>query len=87
MVMKHKIEKIIESEDGRVFTVSRGNIPPVDLPQEAIDYLVAQGMDRDQAENLKTTVSIRIMRAPHMETDVPVDDATKAMIDCIKDQK
>ena len=66
--MKHKIEKIIEAENGQVFTVSRGNIPPVDLPQEAIDYLVAQGMDRDQAENLKTTgVSIRIMRAKHME--------------------
>jgi hypothetical protein len=88
MVMKHKIEKIIEREDGAVFTVSRGNIPPVDLPQEAIDHLVAQGMDRAQAENLKTTgVSIRIMRAKHMETDVPVDDATKAMIDEIKDKK
>jgi hypothetical protein len=85
--MKHKIEKIIEAENGQVFTVSRGNIPPVDLPQEAIDYLVAQGMDRDQAENLKTTVSIRIMRAPHMETDVPVDDATKDLIDSIKDKK
>ena len=85
--MKHKIEKIIEAENGQVFTVSRGNIPPVDLPQETIDYLVAQGMDRDQAENLKTTVSIRIMRAPHMETDVPVDDATKDLIDSIKDKK
>ena len=83
--MKHKIEKIIEAENGQVFTVSRGNVPLVDLPQEAIDYLVAQGMDRAQAENLKTTgVSIRIMRAPHMDADVPVDDATKAMIDCIK---
>jgi hypothetical protein len=85
--MKHKIEKIIEAENGQVFTVSRGNVPLVDLPQEAIDYLVAQGMDRDQAENLKTTVSIRIMRAPHMETDVPVDDATKDLIDSIKDKK
>jgi hypothetical protein len=83
--MKHKIEKIIEREDGAVFTVSRGNVPLVDLPQEAIDHLVAQGMDRAQAENLKTTgVSIRIMRAPHMDADVPVDDATKAMIDSIK---
>ena len=88
MVMKHKIEKIIEKQDGRVFTVSRGNVPPVDLPQEAIDHLVAQGMDRAQAENLKTTgVSIRIMRAPHMDADVPVDDATKAIINKIKDQK
>ena len=88
MVMTHKIEKIIEREDGAVFTVSRGNVPLVDLPQAAIDHLVAQGMDRAQAENLKTTrVSMRIMRAPHMETDVPVDDATKAMIDRIRDKK
>ena len=88
MVMKHKIEKIIEAENGQVFTVSRGNVPLVDLPQEAIDYLVAQGMDRAQAENLKTTgVSIRIMRAPHMDADVPVDDATKDLIDKIKDKK
>ena len=86
--MKHKIEKIIEAENGQVFTVSRGNVPLVDLPQEAIDYLVAQGMDRAQAENLKTTgVSIRIMRAKHMETDVSVSDDTKAMIDKIKDKK
>ena len=86
--MKHKIEKIIEKEDGRVYTVSQGNVPPVDLPQEAIDDLVAQGMDRAQAENLKTTgVSIRIMRAKHMETDVSVSDDTKAMIDKIKDKK
>jgi hypothetical protein len=85
--MKHKIEKIIEAENGQVFTVSRGNIPPVDLPQEAIDYLVAQGMDRDQAENLKTTVSIRIMRAPHMDADVSVSDDTKDLIDSIKDKK
>ena len=83
--MKHKIEKIIEREDGAVFTVSRSNVPPVDLPQAAIDHLVAQGMDRAQAENLKTTgVSIRIMRAPHMDADVSVSDDTKAMIDCIK---
>ena len=85
--MTHKINKIIEHDDGRVFTVSRGNVPPVDLPQEAIDYLVAQGMDRAQAENLKTTVSIRIMRAPHMDADVVVDPATKDLIDSIKDKK
>jgi hypothetical protein len=86
--MKHKIEKIIEKEDGRVYTVSQGNVPPVDLPQEAIDDLVAQGMDRAQAENLKTTgVSIRIMRAPHMDADVPVDDATKNLINQIRDKK
>ena len=88
MVMKHKIEKIIEKQDGRVFTVSRGNIPPVDLPQAAIDHLVAQGMDRAQAENLKTTgVSMRIMRAPHMDADVSVSDDTKDLIDSIKDKK
>ena len=86
--MNHKIEKIIERDDGAVFTVSRGNVPPVNLPQEVISDLVAQGMDRAQAENLKTTgVSIRIMRAPHMDADVPVDDATKDLIDKIKDKK
>ena len=86
--MKHKIEKIIEAENGQVFTVSRGNVPLVDLPQEAIDYLVAQGMDRAQAENLKTTgVSMRIMRAKHMETDVVVDPATEDLINQIKDKK
>ena len=86
--MTHKREKIIEDEDGRVFTVSRGNIPPVNLPQQVIDDLVDQGMDREEAEAIKTTgLSIRIMRAPHMETDVPVSTATKAMIDSIKDMK
>jgi hypothetical protein len=86
--MKHKIEKIIEGEDGRVFTVSRGNVPSVNLPQEVIEDLVAEGMDREEAENIKTKgVSIRIMRAKHMETDVPVDNATKAMIDKIKGKK
>ena len=86
--MKHKIEKIIEREDGRVFTVSRGNVPSVNLPQEVIEDLVAEGMDREEAENIKTKgVSIRIMRAKHMETDVPVDNATKAMIDKIKGKK
>ena len=66
--MKHKIEKIIEADDGRVFTVSRGNATSVNLPQAAIDHLVAQGTDREVAENLKTTgVSMRIMRAPHMD--------------------
>ena len=86
--MKHKIEKIIEGEDGRVFTVSRGNVPSVNLPQEVIDHLVAQGMDRAQAENLKTKgVSIRIMRAPHMETDVAVSPATENLINQLKDKK
>ena len=86
--MNHKIEKIIERDDGAVFTVSRGNVPPVNLPQEVISDLVAQGMDRAQAENLKTTgVSMRIMRAPHMDADVSVSDATKDLIDRIRDKK
>jgi len=83
----HKIEKIIEDEDGRVFTVSRGNIPPVNLPQQVIDDLVDQGMDREEAEDIKTNgVSIRIMRAKHMETDVPVNDSTLDLIDNIKNK-
>ena len=86
--MKHKIEKIIECEDGAVFTVSRGNVPLVDLPQAAIDHLVEQGMDREKAENLKTTgVSIRIMRAKHMETDVVISPATEDLINQIRDKK
>ena len=44
-----------------------------------------QGMDREQAERMTpASTTIRIMRSPHMDADVPVDDATKAMIDCIK---
>jgi hypothetical protein len=86
--MAHKIEKIIEKEDGRVFTVSHGNAPPVSLPQEVIEDLVAEGMDREKAENIKTKgVSVRIMRAPHMETDVPVDDTTRDLINRIRDKK
>ena len=86
--MKHKIEKIIEAEDGRVFTVSRGNATSVNLPQEVIEDLVEQGMDREEAENLKTNgVSIRIMRAKHMETDVAVSPATENLINQIKDKK
>ena len=86
--MKHKIEKIIEAEDGRVFTVSRGNATSVNLPQEVIEDLVAEGMDREEAENLKTKgISIRIMRAKHMETDVAVSPATEDLINQIKDKK
>jgi hypothetical protein len=86
--MKHKIEKIIEAEDGRVFTVSRGNATSVNLPQEVIEDLVAEGMDREEAENIKTKgVSIRIMRAKHMETDVAVSPATENLINQIKDKK
>ena len=84
----HKIEKIIEGDDGRVFTVSRGIIPPVNLPQQVIDDLVDQGMDREEAEDIKTNgVSIRIMRAKHMETDVAVSPATENLINQIKDKK
>ena len=87
MVMKHKIEKIIEGDDGRVFTVSRGIIPPVNLPQQVIDYLVDLGMDREEADNIKTKgISVRIMRARHMETDVPVNDFTLDLIDNIKNK-
>ena len=86
--MKHKIEKIIEAEDGRVFTVSRGNATSVNLPQEVIEDLVEQGMDREEAENIKTKgISIRIMRAKHMETDVAVSLATENLINQIKDKK
>lgn len=86
--MKHKIEKIIEAEDGRVFTVSRGNATSVNLPQEVIEDLVEQGMDREEAENLKTKgISVRIMRAKHMETDVSVSPATENLINQIKDEK
>ena len=86
--MKHKIEKIIEAEDGRVFTVSRGNATSVNLPQEVIEDLVEQGMDREEAKNLKTKgISIRIMRAKHMETDVAVSPATENLINQIKDKK
>ena len=86
--MKHKIEKIIEKEDGRVFTVSRGNVPSVNLPQKVIEDLVAQGMDREAAENIKTKgVSMRIMRAKHMETDVAVSPATENLINQLKNKK
>jgi hypothetical protein len=86
--MKFKIEKIVEDEDGRVFTVSRGNATSVNLPQEAIDDLVAQGMSREEAENLKTKgVSVRIMRAKHLETDVVISPATEDLINKIKDKK
>ena len=86
--MKHKIEKIIEAEDGRVFTVSRGDLLPSNLPQQAIDDLVAQGMDQEEAENLKTkVVSIRIMRAKHLEADVVVSPATEDLINQIRDKK
>ena len=86
--MKHKIEKIIEADDGRVFTVSRGNATSVNLPQEVIEDLVEQGMDQEAAENLKTKgVSVRIMRAKHMETDVAVSPITKNLINQLKDKK
>ena len=86
--MTRKIERIIEKEDGRVFTVSHGNAPPVSLPQEVIEDLVAEGMDREKAENIKTKgVSVRIMRAKHMEIDVRVDDTTQDLINQIRAKK
>ena len=70
------------------FTVSRGNVPSVNLPQKVIEDLVAKGMDREEAENIKTKgVSVRIMRAKHMETDVAVSPATENLINQIKDKK
>ena len=86
--MKHKIEQIFEREDGAVFTVSRGRVRSVRLSRQTINNLVEQGMDREEAENLRgIELSARIMRAPHMDADVPVDDATKDLIDKIKDKK
>ena len=86
--MKNKIERIVEKEDGRVFIVSSGNTAPVGLPQEVIEDLVADGMDREAAKNIKTKgVSIRIMRAPHLETDVAVSPATENLINQLKNKK
>ena len=86
--MKHKIEKIIEKEDGRVFTVSRGNVPSVNLPQEVIEDLVAKGMDREAADSIKTKgISVRIMRAPRLETDVAISPATENLINQLKNKK
>lgn len=86
--MTHKINKIIEAEDGRVFTVSQGNEPPSKLPEHIIDDLIEQGMSREEAENLRPKgFSVRIMRAKHLETDVPVADTTKDLINAIKSKK
>jgi type IV pilus biogenesis protein CpaD/CtpE len=86
--MKFKIEKIIEAKDGRVYTVSQGNVLPVRLSRQTINDLVAQGMDREAAENLRGIgVSGRIMRAKYMETDIPIDDATVDLINKIRDKK
>lgn len=86
--MTHKINKIIEAEDGRVFTVSQGNVLPGKLPKQTIDDFVEQGMSREEAENLKIKgISVRIMRAKHMETDVAVDDTTVDLINAIKSKK
>jgi len=86
--MKNKIHKIIEGEEGRIYTMSLARRTPESLPQEVIEGLVSEGMDREEAENIKTKgVSIRIMRAPHLETDVPVDDTTKDLINRIRDKR
>ena len=86
--MKHNMERIIEGEEGRIYTMSLARRTPDSLPQQVIEGLVAEGMDREEAENIKTKgVSIRIMRAPHMETDVPVDDTTKDLINRIRDKR
>jgi hypothetical protein len=59
--MKFKIEKIVEDEDGRVFTVSEHN--------------EARGK------------RVRLLRAPHLETDVVVSPATEDSINQIRDKK
>jgi len=59
--MKFKIEKIVEDEDGRVFTLSQN--------------LNAKG------------AHFRIMRAPHLETDVAVSPATEDLINQIRNKK
>ena len=85
VIMKNEIIEITENKDGHVFTISRVINSDTRLSPEIIDNLVSQGMDREQAERMTpASTTIRIMRSPHMDADVPVDDATKAMIDCIK---
>lgn len=59
--MKFKIEKIVEDEDGRVFTVSRD--------------VYSRGLH------------VKIMRVPHLETDVIVSPATEDLINRIRDKK
>jgi hypothetical protein len=86
--MKNEIKAIEENKDGRVFTISQVSTGESQLSPELIDHLVAQGMDREQAERMTPArTSIRIMRAQYLETDVPVSDDTKAMIDKIKNQQ
>ena len=86
--MKDMIQKIIESEDGRVFTVSKHSIDPsAELFQGLVNKLIEHGIDPKEAKHMRLVSSTRIMRAPHMETEVPVADATKEIIDRIKDGK
>ena len=86
--MKNEIKAIEENKDGHVFTISQVSTGESQLSPELIDHLVAQGMDREQAERMTPTrTSIRIMRARYLETDVPVSNDTKAIIDKIKDKK
>ena len=59
--MKFKIEKIVEDEDGRVFTVSEHN--------------ESRGKH------------VRLLRAPHLETDVAVSPATEDLINQIRNKK
>ena len=86
--MKNEIIEIKENKDGHVFTISQVINSDTKLSPEIIDNLVSQGMDREQAERMKpASTTIRIMRAKYLETDVPVETTTKAIINKIKDQK
>jgi len=86
--MKNEIIEITENKDGHVFTISQVINSDTRLSPEIIDNLVSQGMDREQAERMTpASTTIRIMRAPHMDADVPVDDATKDLINQIRDKK
>lgn len=85
--MTRKIERIIEYKDGKVFTVSYSNSPPPKLPTHLINYLVSEGMDREEATQFVTIPRAMLTRAPHLETDVPVDDTTQDLINQIRDKK
>lgn len=85
--MTRKINQIIEYKDGRVFTVTQCNDLPSKLPTHLINYLVSEGMDREEATNLVTAPRHRLERAPHLETDVPVDDTTNNLINQIRNKK
>ena len=81
------IDKIIETEDGKVYTVTSLKFerwPP------SIDELVEMGLSREQAENMEfepNGIRMRVTRSKHLETEIEVDDSTKDLIDGIKNKK